>query len=206
MTATVTLLWIPLGAGQNVVRTSGKVFEALSAFAQSRSTCDLYHSALVVAIPGAHYVIEMTPIPDRHGARRGVVAEGAVGSKWLAKIRHFRYEIRRWADGVVPDAEHAVASMTFHLELDAAQRLLAAVSLVPTSVWGRDELGAGEMWNSNSVTSWVLRQGGIDAARVQPPIGGRAPGWNAGVVVAHRAVNDSARRTARQAGRLREPA
>ena len=32
-----------------------------------------------------------------------------------------------------------------------ARRLLDLVATVPTPVWGRDELDAGEMWNSNSV-------------------------------------------------------
>jgi hypothetical protein len=54
-------------------------------------------------------------------------------------------------------------------------------------VWGRDELGAGEMWNSNSVIAWVIARGGIDAESIQAPQGGRAPGWRAGVVVARRA-------------------
>ncbi len=189
--ATVELLWIPLGAGQHVVRTSGRAFEMLSAMVQRRRPCDLYHSALVVTVPAARYVIEMTPTPDGYGVRRGVVGEGAVGSKWLGKLRHFRYEIHRWPDGVIPDADHAVAPLIFHLGLADAYRLLAAVSFVPTPVWGRDELDAGEMWNSNSVTSWILNRGGIDSARIQPPIGGRAPGWDAGVVVANRAGNCS---------------
>ena len=55
---------------------------------------------------------------------------------------------------------------------------------VPTPVWGRDELGAGEMWNSNSVVSWVLCRAGIDLAPFVMPAGGRAPGWDAGIVVA----------------------
>jgi hypothetical protein len=186
MTATVELLWIPLGEGQRVVRLSGHAFEVLSAIAQRRPACDLYHSALIVTVPDARYVIEMTPVPDGHGDRRGVVAEGAVGSKWLGKLRPFRYEIHRWSNGVIPDADHAVASMTLHLDLAHAQRLLAVVPHVPTPVWGRDELGAGEMWNSNSVTSWILHRSGIDTAQIAPPIGGRAPGWNSGLVVASR--------------------
>ena len=199
VTATVELLWIPLGAGQHVVRTSGRAFEMISAFVQRRRPCDLYHSALVVTVPAARYVIEMTPTPDGFGVRRGVVAEGVVGSKWLGKLRHFRYEIHRWPDGVIPDADFAIAPLIFHLGLADAYRLLAAVPFVPTPVWGRDELDAGEMWNSNSVTSWILNRGGIDSARIQPPIGGRAPGWHAGVVVANRAGNRSAsgRATAR---------
>jgi hypothetical protein len=199
VTATVELLWIPLGAGQRVVRTSGRAIEMLAAFVQRRHPCDLYHSALVVTVPAARYVIEMTPTPDGFGVRRGVVAEGVVGSKWLGKLRQFRYEIHRWPDGVIPDADFAIAPLIFHVGLADAYRLLAAVPFVPTPVWGRDELDAGEMWNSNSVTSWILNRGGIDSARIQPPIGGRAPGWHAGVVVANRAGNRSAsgRATAR---------
>ena len=43
------------------------------------------------------------------------------------------------------------------------------------------------MWNSNSVIAWVIARSGIDAKSIQPPQGGRAPGWRAGVVVANRA-------------------
>lgn len=67
-----------------------------------------------------------------------------------------------------------------------ARRLLDMVRDVPTPVWGRDELGAGEMWNSNSVISWLLRRGDLDTAPIRPPPGGRAPGWDAGLVVAAR--------------------
>jgi hypothetical protein len=60
------------------------------------------------------------------------------------------------------------------------------VPAVPTPVWGRDELAAGEMWNSNSVVAWVLAHSGIEVAEVRSPGQGRAPGWNAGVAVAER--------------------
>ncbi len=62
--ATVDLYWIPLGAGQHVVRMSGKLFEAISARLQRRPTCDLYHSALVVVVPEGRFTIEQTPVPD----------------------------------------------------------------------------------------------------------------------------------------------
>jgi hypothetical protein len=42
------------------------------------------------------------------------------------------------------------------------------------------------MWNSNSVIAWVIAGSGIDAESIQPPRRGRAPGWRAGLVVAHR--------------------
>jgi hypothetical protein len=42
------------------------------------------------------------------------------------------------------------------------------------------------MWNSNSVIAWLIARTGLDAEAIQPPTGGRAPGWNAGLVVARR--------------------
>jgi hypothetical protein len=58
---------------------------------------------------------------------------------------------------------------------------------VPTPTWGRDELDTGDMWNSNSVISWLLVQAGVGVDAIRPPAGGRAPGWDAGLVVARRA-------------------
>lgn len=192
-TATIDLYWIPLGAGQHVVRASGKTFEALSALVQRRRRCDLFHSALAVDVPEGRFVIEMTPVPDFHGTRRGVVAEGPVGSRWLGRFRLFRYEIRRWRDGTIPDLSDATSTVTLQVDRTSAQRLLDLAPSIPTPVWGRDELGAGEMWNSNSVTSWLLTQGGLDPTKIGPPRGGRAPGWNAGIVVA--GANSTACRT-----------
>lgn len=182
----VDLYWIPLGAGQHVVKVSGKVFEALSAFAHRRRTCDIYHSALIVTVPEGRYVIEMTPVADSDGARRGVVAEGAVGTKWAGRLRLFRYEIHRWRDGVIPDAAEAVAVVNVSDDPDEGRRILDLAPAVPTPVWGRDELGTGDMWNSNSVVSWLLDSSGIDVSQIAPPAGGRAPGWDAGIVVAGR--------------------
>jgi hypothetical protein len=71
-------------------------------------------------------------------------------------------------------------------DAEEARRLLALAPRVPTPVWRRDELHASEMWNSNSVVAWLIARSGLDAARIHPPEGGRAPGWNAGLVVAQR--------------------
>jgi hypothetical protein len=166
---------------------SGKVFEAVSARVQRRPPCALYHSALEITAPSGRFVVEMTPVPDGDGSRRGVVAEGAVGSSWLGRHRLFRYEIRRWRDGVIPDAGAMLSSPVRVCDDPArTQRILDLVPSVPTPVWGRDELGAGGMWTSNSVTSWVLAGSGIDAASIERPANGRAPGWNAGLAVAER--------------------
>jgi hypothetical protein len=64
--------------------------------------------------------------------------------------------------------------------------VLALAPTVPTPVWGRDELHAGEMWNSNSLIAWLLARSGIEVDSILPPQGGRAPGWNSGRVVAQR--------------------
>jgi hypothetical protein len=185
---TVDLYWIPLGAGDHVVRATGKAFEKLSAMVHRRASYDLYHSALIVSVPGGQYIIEQAPVPDFNGWReRGVVAQGPVGLRIAGRFRLFRYEIRCWRDGSIPDLKKAVASpVRLVEEADHAGRILDLLPLVPTPTWGRDELGTGEMWNSNSVTAWVLTRSGVDMSGLVPPAGGRAPGWNAGIRVADR--------------------
>jgi hypothetical protein len=183
----VDLYWLPLGAGGHFVRLNGRVYEAVAARLQRRPACDLYHSALQVEVAGAKYVIEQAPVHDWSGKDRGVVAEGAVGSRWAGRFRIFRYEIRLWLGGNIPDVAEAVDSpQRLTTDEDRARHVLGVVAQVPTPVWGRDELGTGEMWNSNSVIAWVIARSGIDTASVQPPTGGRAPGWQAGLVVARR--------------------
>jgi len=185
--ASVDLYWLPLGAGGRFVRLNGRIFEAIAARRDRRAAQDLYHSALIVIVPEGEFVIEQAPVRDGEGATRGVVAEGPVVSHWARSLRIFRYEIRRWRGGVIPDVAEAVESpqrLTDDPEL--ARRLLELVPGVPTPVWGRDELGAGEMWNSNSFISWLLVRSGLPAEELQPPPGGRAPGWRAGLVVARR--------------------
>ena len=183
----VDLYWLPLGAGGWFVRMNGRVYDAFDAAIHRRSRCDLYHSALEVHVPAGRFVIEQTPVVDGRGAQRGVVAEGAVGSRWAGRLRVFRYEIRRWRDGVIPDIGEAVDSPR-HLTDDPAlgERLLDLVPSVPTPVWGRDEFHTGEMWNSNAIIAWLIASAGLDADAVELPARGRAPGWRAGIVVASR--------------------
>jgi hypothetical protein len=185
--SSVDLYWLPLGAGGHSVRLNGRVFEAVVAGLERRSSCDLYHSALVVRAPSGRFVIEQAPIRDGNGADRGVVAEGAVGSRVARRFRIFRYEVRRWPNGVIPDIAEAIASpQLLTKDPTQAEHLLDLVPRVPTPVWGRDELDAGEMWNSNSLISWLIARSGLDAETIRPPVGGRAPGWDAGLVVARR--------------------
>ena len=188
-TAAVDLYWLPLGAGGHCVRLNGRIFETVVAACEWRSRRALYHSALIVRVGDERFVIEMTPIRDGDGAVRGVVAEGPVGSRFAGRARLFRYEIRRWHFGVIPDVGEAVQSPCRLTEDPViARRLLDLVAHVPTPVWGRDESHAGEMWNSNSLISWLIVSSGLPVASVLLPPNARAPGWNAGIVVARRAT------------------
>jgi hypothetical protein len=194
MASAVDLYWLPLGAGGHSVRLNGKVFEAVVARLEHRGRRDLYHSALQVYIPEARFVIEQAPAWGETG-ERGVVAEGAVGSRGAGRLRLFRYEIRCWREGVIPDIAEAVESpKRLSEDADLAGRLIELVPQVPTPVWGRDELETGEMWNSNSLISWLIVRSGLDIDAIHPPAGGRAPGWDAGIVVARRGQVGAGRR------------
>jgi|SRR5205823_9946268 len=189
----IDLYWLPLGAGGHSVRLNGLVFEALAARLQHRDRADLYHSALEVRVPEGRFVIEQAPAWGTSG-ERGVVAEGPVGIGTAGRFRLFRYEVRRWRDGVIPDVAEAVESPQRLSEgTEQARRLLQLVPEMPTPVWGRDELGTGEMWNSNSFISWLIARSDLDVDSVRLPRGGRAPGWHAGIVLAKRQLGETAR-------------
>ena len=197
--ADVSLYWLPLGAGGHCVRLNGLAFEAVSAMTQHRKPRDLYHSALEIQLDGARYVIEMAPVWNERATERGVVAEGSVGTRGAGRLRLFRYEVRRWRDGRIPDIDEAVDSPRC-LSTDPARaaQILELVPQVPTAVWGRDEFNTGDMWNSNSLISWVIARGGLNAQDVHPPAGGRAPGWTAGLIAARRGGDTAPPSHARQ--------
>jgi hypothetical protein len=184
----VDLYWLPLGARGHFLRIGGKLFEAAVALRERRETRDIYHSVLEVRVPEGRFVIEMGPVADADGAGRGVVAEGSVGTRRAGRLRRLRYEVRCWRGGVTA-YDYAVESPR-QLTDDAslAKRVLELVRLVPTPVWGRDELRLGEMWCCNSITSWLLVASGLSVESIQPPAGGRAPGWKAGAVAGGRVL------------------
>jgi hypothetical protein len=136
-------------------------------------------------MPEGRYVIEQTPVFDSDGPQRGVVGEGPVGARWAGRLRIFRYELRCWLEGVIPDLNEAVDSpRRLTDDIGLARRVLEIAPDVPMLVWGRDELHAGDMWNSNSMVAWLISRIGIDAEAIRPPAGGRAPGWSAGIAAA----------------------
>ena len=92
-------------------------------------------------MPEGRFVIEQAPIraataPSAASSPRVRSAARAAG-----RFRLFRYEVRRWRDGVIPDVAEAVESpQRLSDDPDCARRLLELVPQVPTPVWGRDEL------------------------------------------------------------------
>jgi hypothetical protein len=184
----VDLYWLPLGARGRWLRRIGRTYEAVVAGLAGRQRLNIYHSALEVFTPEGRFVIEMGPaVDDDPEGRRGVVGRGAVAAGWAAVLRLFRYEVRCWAGGVTA-FEYAVESRCLSEDVWAARHVVELVSAVPRPVWGRDDLGAGEMWTCNSLTSWLLARAALcESAR--PPEGGRAPGWDAGLVVGKRSAS-----------------
>jgi len=185
----VALLWIPLGAGATVpvVHWNGLAFEALAARRAKRPRQPLFHAALEVGGTDGGYVVEMTPAWGAGHTGEGAVATGPVGLRVLGRSRMFRYEVHCWRDGVIPDRSYAVGGpQQLSDDVAVADRIISVVPRFPARVWGRDELGTGDMWNSNSLVAWLLVMSGISTEGLAPPGGGRAPGWTAGLVVARR--------------------
>jgi hypothetical protein len=199
------LYWLPVGAGGHFVRWNARCYERLVAFRDHRMRADLYHSALILQLEGTTYTVEMGPVWNVPGDDHGSMCVGPVGARWLGRFRAFRYEVRCWPGGRVPDIDEAVASPVRVADDPAVvAAILGRLRQVPVLTWGRDELGAGEMWNSNSVVSWTLARAGVDATTIAPPANGRAPGWGTGVELALQQAGRGAR-TDRRAVRSAVP-
>lgn len=179
------LWWLPVGGGGHVVVHTSRWWEAMVARRDHRPPQPLFHTALEVFATGSRHLIEMTPAFRQHTDPHAIVATGPVGSPVLGCTRLFRYQVRCWENGVIADRAVAVdAPQRIALTTDSACAVLTHVHTVPTLTWGRDVFGIGDMWNSNSVISWLLCTAGIDASTIAPPAAGRAPGWASGIAAA----------------------
>ncbi|ORL16048.1 hypothetical protein A6I85_00385 [Prescottella equi] len=183
--AAVDLYWIPLGAGSPVVQRCGRMYERIAATLSGREPAQLYHCGLKVLVFPDVFVIEMAPAWQFTSIDRGVVLEGPVGTRWAGRSKWLRYEVRCWRNGLIPDEADAVCS-PLRLTTDpvTCRQVLRGLVSVPRYTWGRDSVGVGDMWNSNSVVSWVLSRSGVDLSAVRPPRCGRVPGWQAGIAAA----------------------
>lgn len=184
--AQALLCWIPVGAGGHVVRRTSAWWERVDAARHHRSPERLVHAALELTRDGTRFAIEMAPAWGSRRPPDGAVAgTGPVGLAPLGRWRLFRYQVRCWPDGIIPDLADAVAAPILLTEEPAiATAVLDSVHEVPPLTWGRTVSAARDMWNSNSLVSWLLQTAGLDAAALQPPVGCRAPGWRAGIAVA----------------------
>lgn len=181
----VVLWWIPVGAGGHLVRRTSRWWELVSAAAARREPLQLFHAALEVTTGDARFAIEMAPAWDGpRDSDRGVVRTGPVGLRILGRWRLFRYEVRCWRGGSIPDLRWAVGGPTTLADGEtAAEAVVNRVREVPALVWGRVIPGTRDMWNSNSLVSWLIMTTGLDPSIAHPPAGGRAPGWEAGIAV-----------------------
>jgi hypothetical protein len=83
--AGVDLYWLPLGAGGHSVGWNGRIYEAAIALRERRAAGRLFHSALMIHLPPHSFVVEMTPVWKMPDCDRGVVGEGAVGTRWAGR-------------------------------------------------------------------------------------------------------------------------
>lgn len=183
--AGVVLWWLPVGAGGHVVRRTSGWWERIEAFRARRAPRPLFHAALEVTSGGHRHIIEMAPQwagPQEED--RGVVVTGPVGLRVLGRSRLFRYEVRCWREGTLPDREWAVGGpVTVAEDEETARAVLRHLHAVPALTWGRQVPPTADMWNSNSVVAWLLAASRVPTADLAPPAGGRAPGWAAGLAL-----------------------
>lgn len=179
MDAVVRVRWAAVGAGGHVARRTSAWWERVDAAREGRAPQRLVHAVLEVEVDGAVRSVDMAPTWGRSAGTRHVVLTGPVGSRLLGWCPLFRYELRV-VDATAPPAHVLHESDVIRLPPD----VLDGLADVPALTWGRDEAGAGEMWTSNSVVSWLLERHGVTS--VEPPAGHRAPGWDAGRRVARR--------------------
>jgi hypothetical protein len=77
---------------------------------------DLYHTALVVGVPGAGLWPRTAGHPECRWSLARVLVEGPVGSRWMGRWRVFRHEVRCWPDSVIAWllAQSGLATDTIH--------------------------------------------------------------------------------------------
>jgi hypothetical protein len=131
----------------------------------------------VVGIPAGVYtapVVEFSAPRNRTPQELPAQSVGVavLGLGHAAVGRCCSRELPAWRDGTIADAGWAVASpRVLSRDPDRARRVLELVGELPRPVWGRDELGAGEMWNSNSVIAWLLARAGLAVENIRTPAG-----------------------------------
>ncbi|MCC7365788.1 MAG: hypothetical protein IT303_15595 [Dehalococcoidia bacterium] len=178
---------MPVGAGTpRLQQLSLRGWEAFEAWRTRRTRAVLYHCALKLRPgEGEQFTLELAPAFIRDGV--APLASGPVGLRFAGRWRLFRYELKCLPVDRLPDEQWAVDSpIAVSDDPAVARQLIALAPTVPTHTWGRRVRGTHEMWTSDSVVPWLLTRAGIATAGLGPLPGGRAPGWQAGLDLAHR--------------------
>ena len=186
-TAAVELYWIPLGAGGHSVRLNGRVFEAIAAAA---SIGDAATSITPRSSSSSTAIATRSSSRRRRTLTRRAAAWSPPAPSAAATPAGCACFATRSAAGAAGrfriSTRRSAGPRRLSSDPRDARRLLDLVRTVPTPVWGRDELKTGEMWNSNSMTAWLIAATGLSTDLLRPPPRGRAPGWDAGIEVARR--------------------
>ena len=176
--AAVELYWIPLGAGGHCVRFNGRIFEALDAARRAPS-------ALRPLPRGARRPARRPALHDRARRRRRTptrraAASSAPAPSAAATSAGCACFATRFAAGEADRSPtwttRSAGRCRLTTDPGVARRLLDLVAAVPRPVWGRDELDAGEMWNSNSVIAWLVATAGLPADELEPAAAGQGAG------------------------------
>ncbi|UIN29528.1 hypothetical protein [Microbacterium binotii] len=182
--STLAVWWIPVGAGGWLVSHASGLWERMTAAREGRAARPLLHAAIEITDRRGRSVIEMAPAWSGPRTAHGVVGTGPVGLRVLGLSVCFRYEIRCWRDGTVPDLAFAPRPPRIHETSEVVtDAIIMDATNAPRHVWGRDVFGIGDMWNSNSLIAWLLTRAGIAE---HPPSDCSAPGWKCGVEAARR--------------------
>ncbi|NUQ55671.1 MAG: hypothetical protein HUU14_07290 [Dehalococcoidia bacterium] len=180
------LYWLPVAAGKLSPprKWSLAAWEAIDAALHRRARGALYHCALKARTEtGETYTIELTP--HFAGGPVAPAMTGSVGFRLAGRSRFFRYQLLCMQAESLPDEEWAVTDpVRLPADGEAVRRVLAVAPSAPPHTWGRRVRGTHEMWTSNSTISWLLLRSGVDAKQIDVPVGGRAPGWSAGIEAA----------------------
>lgn len=182
------LYWIPVGAGTSrLQRASLAAWEAFEALRARRPRTTLFHSALKLTLDdGTILTLEMTPAFV--SAPVSPLVTGAVGVRTAGRFKLFRYQLVCVPSESLPDEQWAVGGPArISSDCEVVRSLVDLAARVPPYTWGRRVRGTPEMWTSDSAISWLLVRMGFDLTALGPPLGGRAPGWDAGQIVASRA-------------------
>lgn len=129
------LWWLPVGAGGHIVIHTSHWWELWDAARTKRAPQPLFHAALEVFTTQTRHVIEMAPAWGQADAARQVVATGPVGVRPLGRWALFRYEVRCWDGGDIPDRGYAVDKpVRIPLAAGDAESMVARIAAVSATV------------------------------------------------------------------------